>query len=438
VGHGNAGGSNVCFRDYDDIVHITSNTSFVPTDFQLCALSQTIFRETRRSVPSSGAVNNHYPGKSFAVPFLAVYIHALPRSFHLQNILNFASQPVPQVSSLYNKSAAVVQTMRLPAGPHRSLPQIFLTFLLLTAHISPVYSIPQHLSRRQSSFETLQLPKCALTCLLNGILSDGCANESDFACHCGPGNIIGKMKGCIEQGCGEADQKDAMVKLRSGCSVLGGSGSSRVGGLMSRAVSSSIVIATTSPTPSPSPSSLSSTLSRQFTFSPSGTSSRAPSSTISPAPTATKTPLAPAPVPAQLSDAAKAGIAVSICSLGVAVFLALGWYIRRLKRDLKAAQTTERRPSMSTTIPTPQRSRSTRQPPSPEILTVSNNGYGVLKKKRGHVLSMVAEASEEHLASEPVPGQREGLAAPLELDAETTRIVEMPLSVTPRSRSRER
>jgi hypothetical protein len=37
---------------------------------------------------------------------------------------------------------------------------------------------------------------------------------------------------------------------------------------------------------------------------------------------------------------------------------------------------------------------------------------------------------------EPVPGQREGLAEPLELDSQG--IVEMPLSVTPRTRSRER
>jgi hypothetical protein len=97
---------------------------------------------------------------------------------------------------------------------------------------------------------------------------------------------------------------------------------------------------------------------------------------------------------------------------------------------------------MSTMIPTPPRSRSRRQLPDPEILTVSNNGYGVVKKKRGHVLSMVVEHSDEEdrnsLIHEPVPGQREGLAAPLELDAEMTRIVEMPLTVTPRNRSRER
>lgn len=80
-----------------------------------------------------------------------------------------------------------------------------------------------------------------------------------------------------------------------------------------------------------------------------------------------------------------------------------------------------------------------------EITTITDNGYGVLKKKRGNVLSIVVEGSEEDTSSlvekgirEPVPGQREGLSAPLELDGEWTGVQEMPLAVTPRNRSLDR
>jgi hypothetical protein len=164
-------------------------------------------------------------------------------------------------------------------------------------------------------------------------------------------------------------------------------------------------------------------------------------------------PLALLPQSSQLSDGAKAGIAVSVASVALSIFLALGWYIRRLKRDLRTAQAIAGVPddvwraSMST-VSAPlgiTRTRSFgrgRTPLSPvEELTISNNGYGVLKKKRGHVLSVVVEQDDEDRSSlvrEPVPGQREGLSAPVELDGEETGVVELPLAITPRDRSRER
>ena len=68
----------------------------------------------------------------------------------------------------------------------------------------------------------------------------------------------------------------------------------------------------------------------------------------------------------------------------------------------------------------------------------------VLTKKRGHTLSIVVEnedgewdETEGMGVMEPVPGQREGLVDPLELDGEHTSIVELPISITPRARSRE-
>jgi hypothetical protein len=76
----------------------------------------------------------------------------------------------------------------------------------------------------------------------------------------------------------------------------------------------------------------------------------------------------------------------------------------------------------------------------------SGTGDGILKKKRGHVLSVVVERVEEEdtsslerMVHEPVPGQKEGLVDPLELDGEYTGIVELPTSITPRTgRSIER
>lgn len=177
-------------------------------------------------------------------------------------------------------------------------------------------------------------------------------------------------------------------------------------------------------------------------------------------------PLAPLPPSDQLSDGAKAGIAVSVSLIALSIFFALGWYIRRLKRDLAAAQALVPGPSEPTwppeTVFSPatgtfgtvftrsESSRGRRSPVSPlssPPMIVSDNGYGVLKKKRGNVLSIVVEDDEDRSSlvpsrgtgiREPVPGQREGLVDPLELDGVWTGLVEAPLAVTPRERSRER
>ena len=57
-----------------------------------------------------------------------------------------------------------------------------------------------------------------------------------------------------------------------------------------------------------------------------------------------------------------------------------------------------------------------------------------------HVLSIVIEQEEEdgNSIKEPVPGQKEGLSAPLELDGAHTGLFELPLAVTPRGGSMER
>ena len=86
-------------------------------------------------------------------------------------------------------------------------------------------------------------------------------------------------------------------------------------------------------------------------------------------------------------------------------------------------------------------------PRSPRGMWESGGGGTVLRKKRGNVLSVVVEGTEieedetasmEQMIREPVPGQKEGLVDPLELDGEYTGIVELPTSITPRTRSRDR
>jgi hypothetical protein len=71
----------------------------------------------------------------------------------------------------------------------------------------------------------------------------------------------------------------------------------------------------------------------------------------------------------------------------------------------------------------------------------------MLHKKRGNVLSVVLERDDEDVSSlmergrtirEPVPGQSEGLASPLEMDGQFAAIFEAPTSITPRARSMER
>ncbi|KAH7338493.1 hypothetical protein BKA66DRAFT_371963, partial [Pyrenochaeta sp. MPI-SDFR-AT-0127] len=65
------------------------------------------------------------------------------------------------------------------------------------------------------------LPSCALTCLVNGILADGCVNETDFACHCSSGKLVNKAAACIEQGCVRSDQVEAFGKAQVACRAIG-------------------------------------------------------------------------------------------------------------------------------------------------------------------------------------------------------------------------
>ncbi|KAH7073083.1 hypothetical protein BKA63DRAFT_57143 [Paraphoma chrysanthemicola] len=358
--------------------------------------------------------------------------------------------------------------MQVPESPGRLtlVPFLFLSILIHLVLCVP----PPPVDPRQSPLSALRLPKCALQCFVDSILNDGCANEADFACHCGVGDFLQKATVCVGQGCSTAEATDTFAKVRAACSAVGGgnggvgAGPSRSGSGTSTAAgisSSSIGLVFTAPTSSQQGPITTSRNSRPppSTESITPTSSPATSSPISSSATPTPDPTMPlalVPPSSQLSDGAKAGVSVSVTVFALAIFFGLGWYISRLKRALRTAQSTNT-PSLSnaawrasmTPIAAPTRSWSQRRrespvsPISPEMMIVEDNGYGVLKKKRGNVLSIVMEDDEDVRSAigsssmrEPVPGQREGLSDPLELDGKESELerFELPLSVTPMER----
>ncbi|KAF9730406.1 hypothetical protein PMIN06_008782 [Paraphaeosphaeria minitans] len=182
-----------------------------------------------------------------------------------------------------------------------------------------------------------------------------------------------------------------------------------------------------------------------------------------------------------LSDGAKVGISVSVLFVASTIFMALSLYIRRLKRQLALATAaanvpdsvlqspTHRHSGIHEALFTPSRRRSwpntprnckfSRGEPSigspvspmPPVFYRDDSRRssiaGTLQKKRGNVLSVVIEREDEDASSlmsrgrsirEPVPGQSEGLAGPLEMDGQFVAIFEAPTSITPRARSMER
>ncbi|KAA8623170.1 GPI anchored CFEM domain protein [Pyrenophora tritici-repentis] len=352
---------------------------------------------------------------------------------------------------------------------------------------------------RQSdvSLDSLNLPSCALSCFLKHILHDGCVDDTDFDCHCAAGNLLQTASACISQGCDKAEQDDAFAKVSRGCQEVLRDGVSRqvilVTSVSSRKVETlgpdvtSSTVANTVPTVtvatrtgSPacpgctgSPSTI---LSRTKTSSfPQPTDSALVSPTPSvppmreatPTPVSTDSPVPPISQSGLLSDGAKAGLAAGFMFMLVSAFLGLGWYIRRLKRKLRVVQQIASKtpddaastygeefnpmePIHRTRQPSWTRGSigSSNGPMSPfipqlrsteEITTMTANYAGASNAPYPHVLSIVIEQEEEDSSSikEPVPGQKEGLSGPLELDGAHTGLFEMPLAVTPRGSSME-
>ncbi|KAF1954029.1 hypothetical protein CC80DRAFT_568554 [Byssothecium circinans] len=350
----------------------------------------------------------------------------------------------------------------------------------------------------QSSLSRLQIPNCALACYIATLTDDGCASETDFECHCSTGNVLGRAKSCIQKACPSEAQNDAESKMRSACKdigvIIGGGGggdnqndgnSSQDGssagsgqstpsmGASTTEGSGSTSSGSSASTSAPDTSNMNTTPAPSPTSKPSLSSPRPSRTSTSLMPT--DTPLALLPQPRPLSTAAKAGISVSVTVFATGILVAIFLYIRRLKRDLALAKAAARVPesvwraSIETSTPnsgvsrrrswaSTSRGRGKRRswyggggsasdspvsPLSPHGVSMAETMEGVLKKKRGQVLSVVVEeddsrSSVHRVVHEPVPGQKEGLVDPLELDGEYTGIVELPTSITPRARSMER
>jgi hypothetical protein len=111
--------------------------------------------------------------------------------------------------------------MRTHTPDSQSWPQILLFVLYFSTHISPAWSIPRSLSPRQTIFDNLKLPPCALTCFVNEVQKDGCENQTDFACHCGSGDIMRKTAKCMKQKCNPVEEADATRKVQLACGGLG-------------------------------------------------------------------------------------------------------------------------------------------------------------------------------------------------------------------------
>ncbi|XP_014553106.1 hypothetical protein COCVIDRAFT_108587 [Bipolaris victoriae FI3] len=66
------------------------------------------------------------------------------------------------------------------------------------------------------------IPQCALSCFIGPLTSDGCANLTDFACHCKKGDtLLAQVQPCVQKGCEAADQAKAIAAVESTCQAAG-------------------------------------------------------------------------------------------------------------------------------------------------------------------------------------------------------------------------
>ncbi|EMD91522.1 hypothetical protein COCC4DRAFT_78894 [Bipolaris maydis ATCC 48331] len=66
------------------------------------------------------------------------------------------------------------------------------------------------------------IPQCALSCFIGPLTSDGCANLTDFACHCKKGDtLLSQVQPCVQKACEAADQAKAIAAVESTCQAAG-------------------------------------------------------------------------------------------------------------------------------------------------------------------------------------------------------------------------
>ncbi|KAF1837263.1 CFEM-domain-containing protein [Decorospora gaudefroyi] len=76
-----------------------------------------------------------------------------------------------------------------------------------------------------ASVATAQLdniPSCALSCFLGPLSSDGCAELTDFACHCEQGaTLLAQVQPCVEESCEAEDQAATISAVETTCEAAG-------------------------------------------------------------------------------------------------------------------------------------------------------------------------------------------------------------------------
>ncbi|KAF2995802.1 hypothetical protein E8E13_000482 [Curvularia kusanoi] len=76
-----------------------------------------------------------------------------------------------------------------------------------------------------ASVATAQLdniPKCALSCFLGPLGSDGCGDLLDFACHCKQGSkLLSSVQPCVQGACSADDQKATIAGVEKTCAGAG-------------------------------------------------------------------------------------------------------------------------------------------------------------------------------------------------------------------------
>ncbi|KAF1956140.1 CFEM-domain-containing protein [Byssothecium circinans] len=183
-----------------------------------------------------------------------------------------------------------------------------------------------------ASVATAQLdniPSCALSCFLGPLGSDGCAQLTDFACHCKKfDTLISAVTPCVQKACSASDQAAVISGVEGTCKAAGVTVSvpSSVAASSTAAPSSASASASASPTPSGGSSGSPTRTGGAATSAAPSKSSAAPSSSASgaPRPSANGTSPTSSPSPSAFPGAAsRFAPAAGVLGAAAIAFLAL-------------------------------------------------------------------------------------------------------------------
>ncbi|KAF2638043.1 CFEM-domain-containing protein [Massarina eburnea CBS 473.64] len=164
------------------------------------------------------------------------------------------------------------------------------------------------------------IPSCALSCFLTPLGSDGCAQLTDFACHCKKFDaLISAVTPCVQKACSASDQASVISGVEGTC---------KAAGVTVSVPSSAVASSTSSPASSSASASASVTESSVSTTTSSAASSSAPSSAVSGSPSASSNGTSPTGSPTPTSPtfpgaASRFGPVVGVVGAAAIAFLAL-------------------------------------------------------------------------------------------------------------------